>query len=120
MIGVEISPALLCFAHAFYHHLKHLIMQMHFQNPFCTFQVRSLTIQPKSLLASPFWPNRWIRTRGITQNVQFRLYFSQEFEFGEQIELAGEMEHVLEAIKWGADYFSKADTRPNVNYMLHA
>ncbi|CDP21985.1 unnamed protein product [Coffea canephora] len=31
-----------------------------------------------------------------------------------------EMEHALEAIKWGADYFSKAHTRPNVNYMLHA
>ena len=35
-------------------------------------------------------------------------------EFGQQIELAGEMEHALEAIKWGADYFSKAHTRPNV------
>lgn len=35
-------------------------------------------------------------------------------EFYEQIAMTGELEHALEAIKWGADYFIKAHTSPNV------
>lgn len=35
-------------------------------------------------------------------------------EYRKQIEDAGEMEHTLEAIKWGTDYFIKAHTSPNV------
>ncbi|XP_052177295.1 endoglucanase 11 [Diospyros lotus] len=35
-------------------------------------------------------------------------------EYGEDISAAGELEHTLEAIKWGTDYFIKAHTRPNV------
>ncbi|XVF81583.1 hypothetical protein PTKIN_Ptkin15bG0166700 [Pterospermum kingtungense] len=35
-------------------------------------------------------------------------------EFGDQIAIAGELEHALEAIKWGTDYFIKAHTSPNV------
>ncbi|KAI3847784.1 hypothetical protein MKX03_009767 [Papaver bracteatum] len=35
-------------------------------------------------------------------------------EYGEQIANSGEYEHVLEAIKWGTDYFIKAHTYPNV------
>ncbi|KAA8524739.1 hypothetical protein F0562_011162 [Nyssa sinensis] len=35
-------------------------------------------------------------------------------EYGEQIAIAGELEHALEAIKWGTDYFIKAHTSPNV------
>ncbi|CAK7350136.1 unnamed protein product [Dovyalis caffra] len=35
-------------------------------------------------------------------------------EYREQISKAGELEHALEAIKWGTDYFIKAHTHPNV------
>ncbi|XP_021661486.2 endoglucanase 11 isoform X2 [Hevea brasiliensis] len=35
-------------------------------------------------------------------------------EFRDQIARAGELEHALEAIKWGTDYFIKAHTSPNV------
>ncbi|KAI3937582.1 hypothetical protein MKW92_017251 [Papaver armeniacum] len=35
-------------------------------------------------------------------------------EYGEQIATSGEYEHVLEAVKWGTDYFIKAHTSPNV------
>ncbi|OMO88856.1 Six-hairpin glycosidase-like protein [Corchorus capsularis] len=35
-------------------------------------------------------------------------------EFGDQIANAGELEHALEAMKWGTDYFIKAHTSPNV------
>ncbi|KAL5797951.1 hypothetical protein ACOSQ2_002771 [Xanthoceras sorbifolium] len=35
-------------------------------------------------------------------------------EYGDQISGAGELEHALEAIKWGTDYFIKAHTSPNV------
>lgn len=35
-------------------------------------------------------------------------------EYRQQIEEAGELEHTLEAIKWGTDYFIKAHTSPNV------
>lgn len=35
-------------------------------------------------------------------------------EFGDHIAKAGELEHALEAIKWGTDYFIKAHTSPNV------
>ncbi|XP_050204529.1 endoglucanase 11 [Mercurialis annua] len=35
-------------------------------------------------------------------------------EYRDQIERAGELEHALEAIKWGTDYFIKAHTSPNV------
>ncbi|KAJ0112026.1 hypothetical protein Patl1_01952 [Pistacia atlantica] len=35
-------------------------------------------------------------------------------EFRDQIAEAGELEHALEAIKWGTDYFIKAHTSPNV------
>lgn len=35
-------------------------------------------------------------------------------EFYEQIAMTGELEHALEAIKWGTDYFIKAHTSPNV------
>ncbi|KAE8664815.1 Endoglucanase 11 [Hibiscus syriacus] len=35
-------------------------------------------------------------------------------EFRDQIADAGELEHALEAIKWGTDYFIKAHTSPNV------
>ncbi|KDP30800.1 hypothetical protein JCGZ_13743 [Jatropha curcas] len=35
-------------------------------------------------------------------------------EFRDQIAGAGELEHALEAIKWGTDYFIKAHTSPNV------
>ncbi|XP_020100732.1 endoglucanase 7-like [Ananas comosus] len=35
-------------------------------------------------------------------------------EHGEHVAAAGELEHALEAIKWGADYFIKAHTEPNV------
>ncbi|XP_059661919.1 endoglucanase 11-like [Cornus florida] len=35
-------------------------------------------------------------------------------EYGQQIAGAGELEHALEAIKWGTDYFIKAHTSPNV------
>jgi hypothetical protein len=35
-------------------------------------------------------------------------------EFREQIVEAGEFGHVMEAIKWGTDYFIKAHTSPNV------
>lgn len=35
-------------------------------------------------------------------------------EFREHIAEAGELEHALEAIKWGTDYFIKAHTSPNV------
>nr|QCQ73708.1 endo-(1,4)-beta-D-glucanase [Litchi chinensis] len=35
-------------------------------------------------------------------------------EYGDQIADAGELEHALEAIKWGTDYFIKAHTGPNV------
>ncbi|XP_044502684.1 endoglucanase 11-like [Mangifera indica] len=35
-------------------------------------------------------------------------------EFRDQITEAGELEHALEAIKWGTDYFIKAHTSPNL------
>lgn len=35
-------------------------------------------------------------------------------EYGAEIAGAGELEHALEAIKWGTDYFIKAHTSPNV------
>ncbi|KAJ7960342.1 Endoglucanase [Quillaja saponaria] len=35
-------------------------------------------------------------------------------EYGQQIADAGELEHTMEAIKWGTDYFIKAHTSPNV------
>ncbi|XP_057472646.1 endoglucanase 11-like [Actinidia eriantha] len=35
-------------------------------------------------------------------------------EYRDQIAGAGELEHALEAIKWGTDYFIKAHTSPNV------
>ncbi|KAJ0680721.1 putative cellulase [Helianthus annuus] len=35
-------------------------------------------------------------------------------EYGEYIAGAGELEHAIEAIKWGTDYFIKAHTSPNV------
>ncbi|XP_027939501.1 endoglucanase 11-like [Vigna unguiculata] len=35
-------------------------------------------------------------------------------EYRQQIEEAGELQHTLEAIKWGTDYFIKAHTSPNV------
>lgn len=35
-------------------------------------------------------------------------------EYGEYIAGAGELEHAMEAIKWGTDYFIKAHTSPNV------
>ncbi|XP_010943262.1 endoglucanase 11 [Elaeis guineensis] len=35
-------------------------------------------------------------------------------EYGEEIAAAGEIEHAMEAIKWGTDYFIKAHTQPNV------
>ncbi|KAJ4730096.1 Endoglucanase [Melia azedarach] len=35
-------------------------------------------------------------------------------EFREQIAVAGELEHALDAIKWGTDFFIKAHTSPNV------
>lgn len=35
-------------------------------------------------------------------------------EYGNEIRDVGELEHTLEAIKWGTDYFVKAHTRPNV------
>lgn len=35
-------------------------------------------------------------------------------EYADQINFAGELEHALEAIKWGTDYFIKAHTSPNV------
>ncbi|KAL2523728.1 Endoglucanase 11 [Abeliophyllum distichum] len=35
-------------------------------------------------------------------------------EYQEQIALAGEYRHALEAIKWGTDYFIKAHTHPHV------
>ncbi|XP_004491112.1 endoglucanase 11-like [Cicer arietinum] len=35
-------------------------------------------------------------------------------EYWEEIESAGELEHTMEAIKWGSDYFIKAHTSPNV------
>lgn len=35
-------------------------------------------------------------------------------EYRREIEAAGELEHALEAIKWGTDYFIKAHTSPNV------
>ncbi|KAK5784315.1 endoglucanase 11-like [Gossypium arboreum] len=35
-------------------------------------------------------------------------------EFHDEIAIAGELEHALEAIKWGTDYFIKAHTSPNV------
>ena len=35
-------------------------------------------------------------------------------EYRDEIDAAGELEHALEAIKWGTDYFIKAHTSPNV------
>lgn len=35
-------------------------------------------------------------------------------EYGEEMVAAGEERHVLEAIKWGTDYFVKAHTEANV------
>jgi hypothetical protein len=35
-------------------------------------------------------------------------------EYRQQIADAGELEHAMEAIKWGTDYFIKAHTSPNV------
>lgn len=35
-------------------------------------------------------------------------------EYGKEMASAGELEHALEAIKWGTDYFIKAHTSPNV------
>lgn len=35
-------------------------------------------------------------------------------EFGEEITVAGEYQHALEAIKWGTDYFIKAHTHPHI------
>ncbi|GAB2228744.1 hypothetical protein Droror1_Dr00022873 [Drosera rotundifolia] len=35
-------------------------------------------------------------------------------EFWDEIESVGELDHALEAIKWGTDYFIKAHTSPNV------
>lgn len=35
-------------------------------------------------------------------------------EYGEKIANAGEYVHVMEAIKWGTDYFVKAHTQSNV------
>ncbi|XP_009365103.1 endoglucanase 11 [Pyrus x bretschneideri] len=35
-------------------------------------------------------------------------------EYRQQIAAAGELEHAMEAIKWGTDYFIKAHTSPNV------
>ncbi|CAO2828594.1 unnamed protein product [Amaranthus hypochondriacus] len=35
-------------------------------------------------------------------------------QYGSQIEDAGQLDHAFQAIKWGADYFIKAHTSPNV------
>jgi hypothetical protein len=35
-------------------------------------------------------------------------------EYLQEIEGAGELQHTMEAIKWGTDYFIKAHTSPNV------
>lgn len=35
-------------------------------------------------------------------------------EFRREIVAAGELDHAMEAIKWGTDYFIKAHTSPNV------
>lgn len=35
-------------------------------------------------------------------------------EYWQQIADAGELEHAMQAIKWGTDYFIKAHTSPNV------
>lgn len=35
-------------------------------------------------------------------------------EYGRQMSDAGELNHAMEAIKWGTDYFIKAHTHPNV------
>lgn len=35
-------------------------------------------------------------------------------EYRQEIIEAGELRHVMEAIKWGTDYFIKAHTSPNV------
>lgn len=35
-------------------------------------------------------------------------------QFRRQLETAGELEHALEAIKWGTDYFLKANPEPDV------
>lgn len=35
-------------------------------------------------------------------------------EYRQQIADAGELQHALEAIKWGTDYFIKSHTHPNV------
>lgn len=35
-------------------------------------------------------------------------------EHGQEIAAAGEIEHALEAIKWGTDYFIKAHTQSNI------
>ncbi|GAB2274939.1 hypothetical protein Dimus_009708 [Dionaea muscipula] len=35
-------------------------------------------------------------------------------EYGDEIASVGELDHALEAIKWGTDYFIKAHTSPNV------
>jgi hypothetical protein len=34
-------------------------------------------------------------------------------EYGADVAAAGELGHALEAVKWGADYFVKAHTRPD-------
>lgn len=35
-------------------------------------------------------------------------------QFRRHLETAGELEHALEAIKWGTDYFLKANPEPDV------
>ncbi|CDP21736.1 unnamed protein product [Coffea canephora] len=114
-------------------HLKHLIMQMNFQNPFCTLKHRGpvtyhTTKESLGVIILGL-------TDGLEQgvdlvggyydagdHVKFGLPMAftvtmLSWEMGCYNVLMGcyrEMEHALEAMKWGAH------TRPNVNYMLHA
>ncbi|KAF2284893.1 hypothetical protein GH714_032063 [Hevea brasiliensis] len=60
--------------------------------------------------------------QGVRDHVKFGLPMAftvtmlswSVIEFRDQIARAGELEHSLEAIKWGTDYFIKAHTSPNV------
>ena len=35
-------------------------------------------------------------------------------EYGEELASAGQLNHALDALKWGTDYLLKAHTEPNV------
>lgn len=53
---------------------------------------------------------------GFTHAFTVTLLSWSVIEYGELLAANKELEHAMEAIKWGTDYFIKAHTQPNVLY----